>query len=476
MMNRSPGLAALLILSPLANAGEETVIPSLRVSRQPGSSLTISWDTQEAYQYQVEHRPSLREGTWNPIGQPALGTGSEMSFSNEMVGSSMFYRLQVIPPQPELLRVAVMGDSITEQGSSNLNHIWSTGYWGWARALGGSRWDLVPNGSTLRFATGGKRSDEVSALHLPQVLASDADVCVLAYGTNDAFQLQPVQHIVNQAISDWAALRAAGIEPIATTILPMGSVGGGMAARQARIAEMNTALRVACSSNNVTLCDWTTLLEAVPGSNNGVAVDSYFVNSDNLHPMAYGASLMGRELHKTLSSKFRFGKDVFENTAWLTPNTGFAGTAGQAATWAKYPPSGASFASQSLIPSEEGNWWQLGISATESGHYNIVNFSSNLGGQVAGKTVESVAEIRVVSGSLNSVLLQTSYGTVVSSDLSSGQRTGPQVTPQDGIVVLRTPPVTLGQGATTVMPALYFNTGEPDTVLQIRRCGVREIQ
>ena len=465
------GLAPLLIT--LSASELPTQLPEVS-AYQSGSGFRLDWTTIEGQSYQLQRWPGF--GEWQGIGESTAGTGEAMTYAEPMSGR-MFYRVQV--SDQRIREIAVLGDSITEQGSLNLIHLGAVGYYGWARVFNGSRWDLQASGSTFRFATGGKRSDEVSALHLASVIDSGADACVVAYGTNDAYQLRPVATFVAQAVSDWLALRAAGIEPVGVTVLPMGSVGGANAERQARVAEYNVALRAAAAEHDVILCDWTTVLEAVPGSNNGVGLDSYYINNDNLHPRPLAASKLGRVLAATLDAGFTFGIDPYLAPRWLTENTGFAGSNGQpAGQWQAYAASGGAITAKELIPSDDGNWWQISISpGTSTGNFNLISFAATVGGSPAGKRIEGIAELQVVSGSVDNVTLQAiGSGGAVAIDLSAGQRAGDQITTEDGIVVLRTPPVTLGAGVTNVVPSIYFNSSEISAVVRVRRCGILNVE
>jgi len=478
-MRGGAGLVALAILLSAslgsAEATDSLVFPELRFSPADDGDCGVRWSSLARQRYQLESSTSLNEFGWLPIGSQVAGTGSEMSWTGPMDGSRRFYRLQV--NLPEIRRIAFMGDSITAQGSTDLTNLWAVGYANWARVFGGSRWEMEPNGTTLRFATGGKASGEVSSLHLAQVIASNADACVVAYGTNDAFRLYSTASFVSQAVSDWTALRGAGIEPIAVTVLPMGSVGGENAARQARVAEYNAALRIAAAQHGVILCDWTTVLEAEPGSNNGVGLDSYFINNDNLHPNSHAAAKLGRVLGMTVSAHFGFPTDVWENANWITPNVAFSGTSGQEPSqWNLYPPMGSTVNSKSLTSSPEGTWFELDISpGTSTGNFNLISFAANTGGSPASKTVETLVEVQVLAGSLDLLCLQTNSGGAVATELQAGSRLGSDVVPADGVVVLRTPLRVLGATATSVLPSLYFNAGESNTVVRFRRCGVRVV-
>lgn len=464
--------AAIFALSLSAQTLFEPVVPPLRTSQDSDGSLVLTWPTVEGQSYRIENNTSLSADTWSATADWQQATGEPMSFAAPRPATGdAFFRVAVAPT---VRRVAILGDSISEQGSTNLIHLTARGHFDWARAFSGSTWDLVSTGASFAFATSGKRSDELTDLHLAQVMASDADVCVLAYGTNDALQLRPVEAFIATASSNWETLREAGIEPVATTVPPMGSNGGGMAARQARVAEYNVAMRQAASAHQVVLCDWSPVLEAVPGSNNGVGLDSYFLSNDNLHPRPLAASRTGRVLADTLRQNFVFARDLWQKGTWITPNPILTGNNGQpSAQWTASAPVGASILSKSLIPSAEGNWWELKIHpGTSTGIFQVMSLGANVSG---GKKVECVAEVQVMSGNLDFVGLQATTGTVVASDLNLGERMGAQVLPEDGVVVLRTPAVTLGSAVAAVFPALLFNSSEAETVIRIRRCGIREV-
>jgi lysophospholipase L1-like esterase len=464
-----------------ACGGQDPSLPKLSCTLPNPTTALLQWQSADGDSYKIERCDDLNSGSWNAIGDAFPGTGQVISFSEPMVPGRSFYRLEVTPALPIAVTIACMGDSITVQGSTNLIYLSSLGYFSWAQVFGGSRWSMASSGSSFCFATSGKRSDEVSALHRSQVLASGAQACVLAYGTNDAFQMVPTSSFVNQAVSDWKALRAGGVEPIAVTVPPIGSVttyytAEVLAARQSRVAEYNVALRQSAAAHHVALCDWTIALEAVPGSNNGVGLDSYYINNDNLHPKSLGASKMGRILSATISSHFRTTQDPWSNANWITPNAALAGTSGQPhSQWNLYPPSGGSVSATNLIPSDKGNWWEIGITpGSSAGTFNMISFAANLGGSPSGKKVEAISEIQVVEGSLDYASLQLYTNGVAATALGAGDRAGVQVTQQDGIIVLRTPATVVDGSATQAIPSLYFNTSRPEgAIVRVRRCGVR---
>jgi lysophospholipase L1-like esterase len=466
-------LRATLVLIPSLLPAQE--LPPLSIARDAAGQVTLQWPTLPGQTYHLQSSPSLAAADWQTARAEEEATGLPMTFT-ETPGpgeAHRFYRLEVGPVKPLIKKIAVMGDSVTGQGSANLVHLSARGYFNWARLFGGTRWELVadPVNKAFCFYAGGKRSYQISAIHLPTILASDADVCVLAYGTNDAAQISTPEAYRAQIVADWAALRAAGIHPVAVTVLPIGSVGIDNTVRQALVVQLNAIVREESAIHNVPLCDWSYLMEAVPGSDNGVGLDSYYIGSNNYHPLPYPASMIGRKLHETLKKHFRFDFDPWENQNWITPNVAFVGT-DRPNGWYLFPPAEGSVDQRSLIPSPEGNWWEFRITQGGAlGNFYLNNFGENLGGPPTGRMVEGVVELQVMSGSIAGVTLQV--GSALAVDMLAGGDIGAQIVPHDGIVALRTPPVLVPAGVTSVPPTLAFRTNDATATLRIRRCGIR---
>lgn len=440
--------------------------------------MILSWQTIAGQNYRLERSPTLNADSWETVRPSEEATGLPMSFSESTGAIAGFYRLNVTPAKPLASKVAVMGDSITAQGSTNLSNLSAVGYYVWARSFGGARWDLVKNpvANSFCFAASGKRSYEISALHLQQVIAADPDVCIIVYGTNDAAQLSSVTTFRNQLLSDWEALRNAGIHPVAATIPPIGTATGDNSLRHALVVELNGVIREEAAAHQVPLCDWTGLLEAVPGSNNGIGLNSHYQNNDDYHPLPYPASLLGRALNATLNEHFRFGGDPWENINWITPNVALEGSNGQPSTgsWQIYPPGGGSIESKTLVSSPEGNWWQIAISrGSSTGNFYLNCFGANIGGSPAGSTVESIVELEVISGSVAAPFLYT--GSSLAADMLGAGGIGAQIVPADGVVVLRTPAVEVPANTSNVAPTLGFRTNEDTATIRVRRCGTRKI-
>jgi lysophospholipase L1-like esterase len=363
--------------------------------------------------------------------------------------------------------IAFMGDSITSQGFTGLYSYDADGYMTWARQLNAAQWDAEPNGANLSFASGGYTTLQIQSTHLPQVLASNATRCVVQGGINDFSAGRTSAQAATTLREIWASLTAAGITPIATTVLP----DAANVSRQAWIAATNVLIRAHAAADNVVLCDWSSAVETSPGVG---SIDDF---PDNIHPNQRGCVKLARVLADTVAT---LDLDPLENYSasdvWLTANNQLSGSSGQPTDWASPSAvSGATINSKSLVSSAEGNWWRLdysnGSATTLTG---LTNLAANLD-TVVGKTVEGVMELQVISGSLTAIRLRvvTTGGTQESYDGQGvGLTTESIITPDDGIVVLRTPKTVVSAGTTLVWPQIVFGG---TAVFQIRRAGVRDV-
>ena len=383
-----------------------------------------------------------------------------------LVGSSGF----VGPSGPAyrpITDIAVIGDSIAAAASSGLFRVSSLGFFGWARVFNGSRWDFKPAASTIAFATGGFRTYEIQATHLPQAIAANPSAVVVEGGINDfAVGLTSAQTVANLRAM-WASLRAANIRPIATTITP----DAANVSRQAWIAATNILIRSAAASDAVTLCDWASVLESSPG------VGSTTTLPDNIHPNNLGAARLGRVLAATIAGLPFTSVDLWTNANWLTSNPSFAGSGGQPTSWSNPAiASGATLNSKTLVSSDSGNWWRIDYTNGSATARSVLsNLSANTS-TVVGRTVEGIVELQVISGGLRGVQLRvvTTGGTQESYDLNGGEAvaTSDLLTSADGVVVLRTPRSIISAGTTLVWPQIQF---AGSAVFQVRRAGVRQV-
>jgi lysophospholipase L1-like esterase len=372
--------------------------------------------------------------------------------------------------KPLLARLALVGDSITELGASSMYVLNAVGAWGWARCFNGSGWDPVSSGSKLTFATSGKRSDELNALWLSAVVAAKPDACALLYGANDAAQLRTASAFLASCGESIDTLRAAGIRPLMFEVLPMS--GSGQESRQAKVAELNLALRTYCRQRGVPLCRWAHVLETTPDT--GIGSASY--TPDNIHPNALASSRLGRYMAGFLRKHFRFA-DVWKNTNWISPNWRLEGNATDPFGWNAYPPSGGSIGAKSIIPDPAGNWWQVEmVKGTSTSYFNLTNLQVNIGGSPAGKVVEMTSEVRVVSGEvgINCIQCYANPSVELQTVINNGSNISATIVPDDGVLSFRISRALAADRTAVWASLLVAPVGERATI-RIRRQGCRVV-
>jgi lysophospholipase L1-like esterase len=373
--------------------------------------------------------------------------------------------------KPLLARLALVGDSITELGGGGTYIMNAVGAWGWARCFSGGGWDPAINGSKLSFSTSGKRSDELNALWLAAVISAAPEACALLYGANDAAQLRPVATFLADCGVAFDTLRAAGIRPLMFEVLPMS--GSGQEARQARVAEYNLALRAFCRTRSVPLCRWAHVLETVPDT--GIGSASY--TPDNIHPNAIAAALLGRYKAAFLRKHFRF-PDIWKNQNWISPNWRMEGVNGVPNGWNAYEAPGGSIGTKSIITDPAGNWWEIPMAkGTSTGNFSFATFGANTGGAVAGKLVESICEVKVISGEVGGNCLQafSNPGVQLQVNVNNASDHLAKISPVDGVVTLRTPQRILAGDRTDLFATLLLAPVGTAATVRIRRIGCREI-
>jgi lysophospholipase L1-like esterase len=119
------------------------------------------------------------------------------------------------------------------------------------------------------------------------VLDLEPDICVVQGGGNDMLQRRPATVVLSDLDGIYRSLLAAGISPVATTVLPHGEAPD----RVADVASMNRAL---LARADVSVCDWTTPL-----------VDSqcrlrHWYADDGIHPNPAGVAIMATCLRRAL--------------------------------------------------------------------------------------------------------------------------------------------------------------------------------
>lgn len=199
------------------------------------------------------------------------------------------------PPRLPRLDASIwaMGDSITANGYTAPAGVASHKFNGGQSYL---LYACLLSQGRLRFggiaATGGFRTDQIIATHLPTVLAARPAYCVIQGGTNDIGTLTIAQTLANlQTIYD--ALLGAGITPIATTMLPKQTL---LNASRAPLDRMSMWITRYATAKNFPVVDITTpFINPVDANWIGYAVPGTY-NADNTHPNGAGAKAIGQAI------------------------------------------------------------------------------------------------------------------------------------------------------------------------------------
>lgn len=369
---------------------------------------------------------------------------------------------------PLIQRVAFVGDSITDQGSTSLFSIAARGYYGWAQAFNRQKWTITPNtgGSRLAFATSGATTATIRSSFLATVLASNADTVVWHTGQNDRTTgAMSALNAANGVRAVWAEIKAAGKRPIATTLTGLkGLLAGG----QSWVLEFNGFIRTYAAADGVTLCDWATV-NNVGGADDAVLDAAYAISGDDIHPNATGASRMGRVLAASLSPFLVSTNDPFSGLTNVSPNTSWTG--GPAPTsWTHTPGSGNTIVSQVYeAASDPSKWWRINHTQGTTNGSQIITFSDTIS-TYNGVNFACLIEIEVLSGSLTSVrAVQYMQGGGTEArclNQVDSITTAAQITSADGKVILRTP-FTAGNGSTTNVYCDFAYAGTAD--FRVRR-------
>lgn len=192
--------------------------------------------------------------------------------------------------------IAGLGDSITAQGFGGSlaggYTFSSNGYLTWAAFLSKRRVKLLPGGN---FGVSGETSTQILA-RVGQVVSFAPGVCVVLAGTNDIATIPVATTIANLA-AIYDALQNANIAVIAIPIMPRGSL---TTAQYGKIHQINRWIygqRI--SRRRFIVVDMSAAygdpLTGAPRTT---------MSSDQLHPLTYGAYVIGNELQPALAALF----------------------------------------------------------------------------------------------------------------------------------------------------------------------------
>lgn len=206
------------------------------------------------------------------------------------------------PPRPINSRNAsiwALGDSITANGytapAGTVSHLFYNQSY--------LMWTCLHSLGRLRFggiaATGGYTTAQIISTHLPTVVAAKPAYCVVHAGTNDNGTLTLAQSIANlKTIFD--SLLAAGIVPVATTMLPKQTLLNG--SRLFLESQSLWVLRYATTRNFPAVDITSAMINPANGGWPGYSGGVGTYNVDDTHPNGLGAKTMGSAIWSVLSS------------------------------------------------------------------------------------------------------------------------------------------------------------------------------
>lgn len=371
--------------------------------------------------------------------------------------------------KPRVGTIAFMGDSITAQsGSSNVPaNLSALGYATWARVYNGQRWDFQKqSASLLTFATAGYTTTQIGTTYLPLVEDSGADVCVVHEGTNNYSGGTTAQATADAILAHWLAIRAAGIMPVGTSILPV----VGDATKSSWIVATNAILRTHAEANNVLFCDWTGLIENVTESNTGVGNTTY--TPDNIHPGVLGAQILGKYIAGFIEARFVLTGEPWEGIECVTPNPRFAGGSGQPTSWqAPSVPASGTLNTKTVVAESThgGRWWTLDVTqGAATGSFGL-SLDFTVLASIVGETVLAQCDIEVVSGTFSSASIRCNATNSTYDNFYASTTAAASITAADGVMTLRTMPQVVPGGNVYYTATINFTgTG----VIRVRRAGL----
>lgn len=249
-----------------------------------------------------------------------------------MAGYTLIEAGEVVPPtglliEGDRLEIIATGDSITEAGDSQRRNLpgnyakTTTSYW--ANAINNTFQDFyVLDGQ-------GVASDTTVDLlaRMDDVLLTSADIVIVMIGTNDLLADTPIQTISDNMADILDQIIAAGKKVVIQPVIHRTPVGAFEEGYNDRVDQLNASYRVlaAARSNDV-------VMAGDPVTYNQLLIDNpSLVTIDDIHPISYGAWLIGGTLSPVLDSKI-LSKTPVGDTNYITDFTGTNGELRDGAT------------------------------------------------------------------------------------------------------------------------------------------------
>lgn len=357
------------------------------------------------------------------------------------------------------------GPYLTATGETDQRYYPQIGFFNHARVALGQRVYLSNN-----FAVSGKRSDEVLADQVPQVLALDPkpSFCTVLAGVNDIQQGKSAAWVIDALGDIYDALADAGILVIAGTVMPASVIntGGEIAAWYA----VNQWIKAqGLTRKRFHVVDFAAPLCATDGTpkTNALADES----GTFLHPTALAAALMGARLAPVLATLFP-PVDPFPtpgDPASIGPGPFMVGTGGSKGTgitgnvatgWTLQPIGTATAVGSKVARTDglPGEWQQIAVSAGDVSLQNDAWYTVTAGDQYKA-LVEFQADAGVTVTRFDCVITPDGFAAHSAGALlrSPSGDTDPLVAwPLPTTGVLETPTLTVPSG--TVHGDVYIRT------------------
>lgn len=202
--------------------------------------------------------------------------------------------------------VAIVGDSLSANGLvSGRGQAGPRAWWQWAQLYSNGRF-YIANVA----AVGGYKTDDVLSNSIPLVVARTAwpnsngggltltpkiDIIIEACGTNDLFvaPTKTIPELLSKKMAIWQRIRAAGIEPVTTTLTPRNN-----ATDTNTIMQYNAALVALATREGVKIVDFYTYT-AEPTTGQWRA--GYNISGDAVHAEELGARAMANAVVAALA-------------------------------------------------------------------------------------------------------------------------------------------------------------------------------
>ena len=155
---------------------------------------------------------------------------------------------------------------------------------------------LHPDWTVLNRGINGQRTDEILARFDQDVVQERPKYVIILAGVNDIYQGSPIDMIRNNLLALYEKSLAAGIRPVACTILPYNTASEG---ERKSVRELNTFIEQTARRPEIAFCDTH---GAVSDPNNP---DRLQASPDEYHPDVAGYRNIGTTLTRVIENSLK---------------------------------------------------------------------------------------------------------------------------------------------------------------------------